>query len=94
MTMNHHWPAAALIRSALLIGLLALLPLNSFAADWWVDAGTAAGGDGSTAQPFRGIQAAAALAQPGDTVRVRPGIYRERVMPPRGGEPCSFGKRA
>jgi hypothetical protein len=87
MTMNHHWPAAALIRSALLIGLLALLPLNSFAADWWVDAGTAAGGDGSTARPLRTIQAAAAFAQPGDTVRVRPGIYRERVIPPRGGEP-------
>jgi hypothetical protein len=87
MTMNHHWPAAALIRSALLMGLVELLPLVSAAADWWVDAGTAAGGDGSAARPLRTIQAAAALAQPGDTVRVRPGIYRERVMPPRGGEP-------
>ncbi len=69
-----------------LLGTALLLALSTSAADLWVDAGAAAGGDGSAARPFRTIQAAAQAAQPGDTVRVRPGIYRERVMPPRGGE--------
>jgi parallel beta-helix repeat protein len=43
--------------------------------------------DGTEDRPFRTISAAAALAGPGDTVRVAGGIYRERVSPARGGEP-------
>lgn len=53
---------------------------------WWVDA--TLGDDqaaGSEAEPFRTIGAGASAAQPGDTVRVRPGVYRETVVPPRGG---------
>lgn len=42
---------------------------------------------GTSSLPFSTISQAAALAQPGDTVLVRAGIYRERVAPPRGGEP-------
>jgi len=42
--------------------------------------------DGSPAKPLRTIQAAAGKAQPGDTVTVHAGVYRERVNPPRGGE--------
>ena len=38
------------------------------------------------AAPLRTIQRAADLAQPGDTVTVHAGVYRERVNPPRGGE--------
>jgi hypothetical protein len=41
--------------------------------------------DGSASAPLRTINAAAALAQPGDTVRVREGEYREWVSPVRGG---------
>jgi len=41
---------------------------------------------GTAAEPFRTIQRAADLAQPGDVVTVHEGIYRERVNPPRGGE--------
>jgi alpha-L-arabinofuranosidase len=41
---------------------------------------------GSASAPLRTVQAAAMLAQPGDTVTVHEGIYRERVDPPRGGE--------
>ena len=37
-------------------------------------------------QPLRTIQRAADLAQPGDTVTVHAGVYRERINPPRGGE--------
>lgn len=40
---------------------------------------------GTAAQPLRSIGAAAALAQPGDTVLVHAGVYRERVTPARGG---------
>ncbi len=47
--------------------------------------------DGSTDKPFLTISAAAAIAQPGDTITVHAGVYRERINPPRGGE--SDGKR-
>lgn len=37
------------------------------------------------AHPLKTISAAAELAQPGDTIIVHEGIYREEVSPPRGG---------
>ena len=40
---------------------------------------------GDRLHPFRTIQHAADLAQPGDVITVHAGIYRERVTPPRGG---------
>lgn len=40
---------------------------------------------GAEAAPFLTISRAAALAQPGDTVRVHAGIYREWVSPANGG---------
>jgi alpha-N-arabinofuranosidase len=40
---------------------------------------------GTQTAPFRTIQHAADLAQPGDVITVHAGIYRERVSPPRGG---------
>jgi alpha-N-arabinofuranosidase len=42
-------------------------------------------GPGDSPRPFRTIQRAAEAAQPGDTITVHAGIYRERVDPPRGG---------
>ena len=41
--------------------------------------------DGSEDSPFRTISRAAAIAQPGDTVLVHGGEYREWVAPRRGG---------
>ena len=41
---------------------------------------------GLQAAPFRTIQHAADLAQPGDVITVHEGVYRERINPPRGGE--------
>ena len=41
---------------------------------------------GTAAAPLRTIQWAAGAAQPGDTITVHAGVYRERVTPPRGGE--------
>ncbi|MGJ3243251.1 MAG: right-handed parallel beta-helix repeat-containing protein [Opitutales bacterium] len=43
-------------------------------------------GVGTADAPFRTINAAAALAGPGDTVVVHAGVYRERVNPQQGGE--------
>lgn len=40
---------------------------------------------GTRRAPFRTIQHAADLAQPGDVITVHSGVYRERVNPPRGG---------
>ena len=40
---------------------------------------------GTEAMPLKTIQAAANLARPGDTILVKAGIYREEVIPPRGG---------
>jgi alpha-L-arabinofuranosidase len=40
---------------------------------------------GTRAGPLRTIQRAAELAQPGDSITVHAGVYRERVNPPRGG---------
>jgi hypothetical protein len=40
---------------------------------------------GTEAQPFATIGAAASIAQPGDTITVHEGIYRERVNPKYGG---------
>ncbi|EIP99629.1 parallel beta-helix repeat (two copies) [Opitutaceae bacterium TAV1] len=44
-----------------------------------------AGDFGTESRPFRTISAATALAGPGDTVYVQPGVYREHVAPVRGG---------
>jgi hypothetical protein len=41
--------------------------------------------DGSAGHPFRAINAAAQLAQPGDVITVGPGIYREWISSARGG---------
>ena len=41
--------------------------------------------DGSESAPFKTINRAAALAQPGTRVLIREGIYRECVDPQRGG---------
>lgn len=40
---------------------------------------------GTRTAPFRTIQRAADLAQPGDVITVHQGVYRERINPPRGG---------
>ena len=40
---------------------------------------------GTKEHPFRTVSEAAAIATPGDEIRVASGIYREKVDPPRGG---------
>ena len=41
--------------------------------------------EGSVTHPFKTISTAAHVAMPGDVITVHEGIYRERIVPPRGG---------
>jgi alpha-N-arabinofuranosidase len=74
---------------SILLSLIVLLlaPLAAtHAADFHVAPSGNDANPGTQAAPFRTIQHAANLAQPGDGITVHEGIYRERVTPPRGGE--------
>jgi alpha-N-arabinofuranosidase len=68
---------------SLLLALAAAAP--SLAAEHHVAPRGNDAGPGTREAPFRTIQRAAEAAQPGDTITVHAGIYRERVNPPRGG---------
>jgi hypothetical protein len=66
-------------------------PQNAYGREprkWIVDQhhpGAGDGGSGSYTKPFLTISAAAAKVEPGDTVLVFEGVYRERVSPAQGG---------
>jgi alpha-N-arabinofuranosidase len=70
-----------------LASLLAALVLAAAApaAEYHVSPRGRDADDGTRGRPFRTIQRAADAAQPGDTITVHEGVYRERVNPPRGG---------
>jgi len=59
--------------------------LSLLAGEYHVAKGGSDNNDGRADLPFLTIQAAANVAQPGDTITVHRGTYRERVNPPRGG---------
>ncbi|MDI1250689.1 MAG: hypothetical protein PSV13_17640, partial [Lacunisphaera sp.] len=67
-----------------LFTLLSLSPAV-FAMEYHVSPSGLNTNDGSPTRPIATISAAAQLAQPGDTITVHAGVYRERVTPPRGG---------
>jgi alpha-N-arabinofuranosidase len=69
-----------------LLVLLALMTQAAGAGELHVSVNGSDKNDGSAAKPYRTISAAAQVAQPGDTITVHEGVYRERVTPPRGGE--------
>lgn len=52
---------------------------------WYVATSGADSNPGSLRQPFQTIQQAANVAQPGDTVMIRGGTYRETVVPSQSG---------
>lgn len=56
---------------------------------WWVAASGSDAAAGTSAAPLRTIQRAVDLAQPGDEIRVRPGVYHEAVTTPRSGSAAS-----
>lgn len=63
----------------------ALLPART----WWVATNGNDGNPGTSASPFATWQAAANVAQPGDEIRVRPGIYYQTLDVPRAGTSAS-----
>jgi alpha-N-arabinofuranosidase len=65
---------------------IVMLAAAVHAAEFHVAAGGSDSNPGTAAGPFRTIQRAADLAQPGDVITVHEGVYRERITPPRGGE--------
>ena len=81
----------------LVLGLLVLSNLGTIAqtkssdkskkpgTEYHVSADADQAGDGSVANPFKTITAAANVAMPGDVITVHAGIYRESIAPPRGG---------
>jgi hypothetical protein len=69
-----------------LLALLALLTFTVSAKEYHVSVTGNDTNDGSVVKPFRTINFAAQLAQPGDVVTVHSGIYREWINPARGGE--------
>ncbi|MCR5594950.1 MAG: right-handed parallel beta-helix repeat-containing protein [Lachnospiraceae bacterium] len=52
---------------------------------YYVDAASSKDGDGSKEMPFKRINDAARIAEPGDEIVVAPGVYREYVCPKFGG---------
>ena len=66
--------------------LLALLAHTASAREFHVFVNGNDTHDGSSSRPYKTISRAAQVAQPGDTITVHEGTYRERVTPPRGGE--------
>jgi hypothetical protein len=60
------------------------MPMSS--KTWYVSNNGSDNSVGNRKYPFKTISKGADVAQPGDTVFVLAGIYRERVSPPRGGE--------
>jgi hypothetical protein len=83
--MNISIPSKWFLRFA--VTLCCCAGQTAHAAHFWVDVKASASGDGSSEQPFATIQQAARIAGAGDTVHVRAGVYRERVVPEHGGEP-------
>jgi len=77
------------MKAAIAAGLAAMLLAGCSGNVFVVDnqaPGASDANPGTEDWPLLTIQAAADLAQPGDTILVRPGVYREEVIPPRGGD--------
>jgi alpha-L-arabinofuranosidase len=68
-----------------LVSLLTTLPVAVLATEFHVATTGDDASRGTKSAPFRTIQHAADLAQPGDTITVHEGVYREYINPPRGG---------
>lgn len=75
-----------MVRSVICPLGLAFIARFAAAAEIQVGQNGGSPADGSPQRPFRTISAAAHIAQPGDTITVHAGVYRERVNPARGGE--------
>lgn len=61
------------------------LPAQPSGTTWWVAIGGSDANPGTSGSPKATVQAALNLAQPGDEVRVRPGVYYQTFDTPRAG---------
>ena len=73
------------MRTIYVLFLIALTTVGAFAKEYHVSIKGSDQNKGSVSSPYRTISAAAKIAQPGDTITVHAGVYRERIDPPRGG---------
>jgi len=73
------------MKRLLLIPIMFCISLSVSAREYHVAKTGNDNNKGTVISPFLTIQAAADIAQPGDTITVHAGIYRERINPPRGG---------
>lgn len=76
---------AALVVAALLASVTGFTGLSGGSGEYHVAKTGNDTNPGTKALPFLTISRAAELAQPGDTITVHAGIYREEIAPPRGG---------
>lgn len=60
--------------------VVSLASTSVLAADWFVDTGALAGGNGSVDRPFRSVAQAIAIAGNGDAIRIAPGTYPEHLV--------------
>ena len=78
-------PKPWLLSAVVCIGTITLGGSSALSREIHVSETGSDSGAGSPDRPYRTINKAASIAQPGDTVIVHAGTYRERVKPPRGG---------
>lgn len=69
-----------------LLVLLVLTTSLAYSKEYHVSVNGSNNNDGSASKPFKTINFAAQLAQPGDAITVHAGTYREWINPARGGE--------
>ena len=80
--------SVAVVMVSAVLALLAGGTGQVLAADFYVGGDDASDRNpGTAAQPFATIQKAAGVAAAGDVVNIRPGIYRETVVPANSGAP-------
>ncbi len=69
-----------------LLILLVLISTSVSAREYHVSVKGSDKNDGSASAPFKTINFAAQIAQPGDIITVHAGTYREWINPARGGD--------
>jgi len=73
-----------------LLGLLIILAIPGFGTVYFVDNQSSQASDanpGTVQFPFKTINKAAQIVEPGDTVIVKPGLYREHIRLSKSGKP-------
>ena len=73
------------MKRVLFLVLLSFLSCVLFSKEIHVSVNGNDKNEGSSAKPFQSISRAAREAMPGDIITVHSGVYREQIVPPRGG---------